>query len=65
MLEAAGPNNRFDFEEQFSTETEEGRRRPDVKVRMPGGGMVSPANMKSDLPPPAAYPASMTIPVNN
>ncbi len=39
VLEAAGLNNRFDFEEQFSTETEEGRRRPDVKVRMPGGGM--------------------------
>ncbi|MBX7249475.1 MAG: DNA recombination protein RmuC [Caulobacteraceae bacterium] len=39
VLEAAGLNNRFDFEEQFSTESEEGRRRPDVKVRMPGGGM--------------------------
>jgi len=39
VLEAAGLNTRFDFEEQFSTESEEGRRRPDVKVRMPGGGM--------------------------
>jgi len=39
VLEAAGLNNRFDFEEQFSVDSEEGRRRPDVKVRMPGGGM--------------------------
>jgi DNA recombination protein RmuC len=39
VLEAAGLNNRFDFEEQFSVDTEEGRRRPDVKVKMPGGGV--------------------------
>ncbi|MBO9707025.1 MAG: DNA recombination protein RmuC [Caulobacter sp.] len=39
VLEAAGLNKRFDFEEQFSVESEEGRRRPDVKVRMPGGGV--------------------------
>lgn len=39
VLEAAGLNNRFDFEEQLSIASEEGRRRPDVKVRMPGGGM--------------------------
>ncbi len=39
VLEAAGLNSRFDFEEQFSVDTEEGRRRPDVKVRMPGGGV--------------------------
>ncbi len=39
VLEAAGLNSRFDFEEQFSVDSEEGRRRPDVKVRMPGGGM--------------------------
>ncbi len=39
MLEAAGLNSRFDFEEQFSVATEDGRRRPDVKVRMPGGGV--------------------------
>ena len=39
VLEHAGLNNRFDFTEQTSTDTEEGRRRPDVKVRMPGGGM--------------------------
>ena len=39
VLEAAGLTKRFDFEEQFSVDTEEGRRRPDVKVRMPGGGV--------------------------
>jgi DNA recombination protein RmuC len=39
VLEAAGLNRRFDFEEQVSLDTEEGRRRPDVKVRMPGGGV--------------------------
>jgi DNA recombination protein RmuC len=39
VLEAAGLAHRFDFEEQFSVDTEEGRRRPDVKVRMPGGGV--------------------------
>jgi DNA recombination protein RmuC len=37
VLEAAGLSQRFDFEEQFSVDTEEGRRRPDVKVRLPGG----------------------------
>ena len=39
VLEAAGLNHRFDFSEQVSTDTEEGRRRPDVSVRMPGGGV--------------------------
>jgi DNA recombination protein RmuC len=39
VLEAAGLSARFDFEEQFSVDTEEGRRRPDVKVRLPGGGI--------------------------
>ena len=39
VLEAAGLNSRFDFEEQFSVDTDEGRRRPDVKVRLPGGGV--------------------------
>jgi DNA recombination protein RmuC len=39
VLEVAGLKQRFDFEEQFSVDTEEGRRRPDVKVRMPGGGV--------------------------
>ena len=41
VLEAAGLTSRFDFEEQFSLDTEEGRRRPDVKVRMPGGGVFA------------------------
>ena len=39
VLEAAGLQNRFDFQEQFSVDAEEGRRRPDVKVQMPGGGV--------------------------
>ncbi len=39
VLQLAGLSSRFDFEEQFSVDTDEGRRRPDVKVRMPGGGV--------------------------
>ncbi len=39
VLEAAGLAKRYDFEEQASTDTEEGRRRPDVVVRLPGGGL--------------------------
>ena len=39
VLEAAGLTHRFDFEEQVSLDTEEGRRRPDVKVRLPGGAV--------------------------
>ncbi len=39
VLEAAGLVGRYDFEEQASTDTEEGRRRPDVIIRMPGGGV--------------------------
>jgi DNA recombination protein RmuC len=39
VLEAAGLTHRYDFEEQTSTDTEEGRRRPDVTVRLPGGGV--------------------------
>ena len=39
VLETAGLAARFDFEEQFSVDSDEGRRRPDVKVRMPGGGV--------------------------
>jgi DNA recombination protein RmuC len=39
VLEAAGLSNRYDFDEQTSTDTEEGRRRPDVTVRLPGGGV--------------------------
>ena len=37
VLETAGLNHRFDFEEQASVDTDEGRRRPDVKVKLPGG----------------------------
>jgi DNA recombination protein RmuC len=40
VLEAAGLSNHFDFSEQVSTDTEEGRRRPDVTVRLPGGGIL-------------------------
>ena len=39
VLEAAGLNSRFDFQEQFSVDSEEGRRRPDVTVTLPGGGV--------------------------
>ncbi|MBS0335121.1 MAG: DNA recombination protein RmuC [Proteobacteria bacterium] len=39
VLEAAGLSHRYDFDEQTSTDTEEGRRRPDVTVRLPGGGV--------------------------
>ena len=39
VLEAAGLSQRYDFDEQTSTDTEEGRRRPDVTVRLPGGGL--------------------------
>ena len=41
VLEIAGMTNRFDFDEQVSVDTEEGRRRPDVTVRMPGGGVFA------------------------
>ena len=39
VLETAGLAHRFDFQEQFSVDGEEGRRRPDVKVRLPGGAV--------------------------
>ena len=39
VLEAAGLTHRYDFDEQASTDTEEGRRRPDVTVKLPGGGL--------------------------
>jgi DNA recombination protein RmuC len=39
VLEAAGLSHRYDFEEQVATDTEEGRRRPDVTVRLPGGAL--------------------------
>jgi DNA recombination protein RmuC len=38
-LEMAGLTHHFDFVEQTSLDTEEGRRRPDVTVRLPGGGV--------------------------
>ncbi|HEY3814709.1 MAG TPA: DNA recombination protein RmuC [Caulobacteraceae bacterium] len=41
VLEAAGMNARFDFTEQVSVDTEEGRRRPDCTVRLPGGGVFA------------------------
>ena len=37
VLELAGLSHRFDFEEQVRTDSDEGRRRPDVTVRLPGG----------------------------
>jgi len=40
VLEMAGLQNRFDFNEQVSTTTQDGRLRPDVVVRMPGGGSL-------------------------
>ncbi len=36
VLQAAGLSDRFDFTEQTSVETDEGRRRPDVIVKLPG-----------------------------
>lgn len=39
VLEAAGLHSRYDFDEQASTDNEEGRRRPDVIVRLPGGAV--------------------------
>lgn len=39
VLEAAGLKNRFDFTEQASVSVEDGRRRPDVTVRLPGGAV--------------------------
>ena len=41
VLEMAGLQNRFDFDEQASTLTDEGRRRPDVVVKLPGGGVLA------------------------
>jgi DNA recombination protein RmuC len=40
VAEMAGMLAHCDFEEQVSTATEEGRRRPDMVVHMPGGGRV-------------------------
>lgn len=36
VLQAAGLSSRFDFIEQHNLDTDEGRRRPDVVVRLPG-----------------------------
>ena len=38
VLETAGMAGRYDFEEQVTVEGEDGRLRPDVVVRLPGGG---------------------------
>ena len=40
VLEMAGLQRHYDFQEQVSNDTAEGRRRPDVIVRMPGGGVL-------------------------
>jgi DNA recombination protein RmuC len=39
VLETAGLTSRFDLEVLFWVDTVEGRRRPDVKVRLPGGAV--------------------------
>jgi len=41
VLEAAGLTGHFDFVEQFSVDSEEGRRRPDVIVRLPGAALFA------------------------
>jgi DNA recombination protein RmuC len=40
VLELAGLQRHFDFQEQVSTEAGEGRLRPDVVVNLPGGGKL-------------------------
>lgn len=39
VLEAAGLSKHYDFAEQTGTDTEEGKRRPDVTVKLPGGAV--------------------------
>ena len=39
VLDQAGLKHHYDFGEQTTTDTEEGRRRPDVTIRLPGGGI--------------------------
>ena len=39
VLEAAGLSKHYDFSEQTGVDTEEGRRRPDVTVKLPGGAV--------------------------
>ena len=41
VLETAGLTGHFDFLEQMSLDTEEGRRRPDVIVRLPGNALFA------------------------
>jgi len=41
VLEMAGLRGHFDFVEQMSLDTEEGRRRPDVIVRLPGAALFA------------------------
>ena len=41
VLEAAGLTGQFDFLEQMSLDTDEGRRRPDVIVRLPGNALFA------------------------
>jgi DNA recombination protein RmuC len=59
VLEAAGLAHRYDFDEQFSLDTEEGRRRPDVTVRLPGGAVfVIDARRATPVTPRACAPTS-------
>ena len=48
VLEAAGLHHRFDFDTQVSTNTDEGRRRPDVIVKLPGEALF-PIDAKVSL----------------
>jgi len=41
VLAASGLNNRYAVDFQASTDTEEGHRRPDAKVHLPGGGFLA------------------------
>lgn len=41
VLETAGLTGHFDFLEQMSLDTDEGRRRPDVIVRLPGNALFA------------------------
>jgi DNA recombination protein RmuC len=41
VLELAGLRRHFDFQEQVTVDSDEGRRRPDFTVRLPGGGVFA------------------------
>lgn len=41
VLEHAGLQARYDYDEQVNLETEEGRKRPDVVLRLPRGGVFA------------------------